>query len=51
MVNATRSSTTTSAAPSRHTMITVMSSGRQTMTSMVTSATFTAAGSSFLSAS
>ena len=36
---------------SRYTMIKVMSSGRQTMTSMVISATLTAAGSSFLSAS
>ena len=42
----TASLVTTSAVPSRHTMI--ISSGRQTMTSMVTS---TAAGSSFLSAS
>ena len=44
-------SATTSVVSSRHTMIMVISSGKQTMTSMVTSATFTAAGSSFLSAS
>ncbi len=47
----TASSVTTSAVPSRHTMIKVMLSGRQTMTSMVISATLTAAGGSFLSAS
>ncbi len=45
----TASSATTSAVPSRHTMTKVMSSGRQTMTSTVISATLTAAGSSFLS--
>ena len=45
------SSVTTSAVPSRHTMITVISSGRQTMTSSVISVTFTAADGSFLSAS
>ena len=47
----TASSATTSAVLSRHTMIMVILSGRQTMTSMVTSVTFTAAGCSFLSAS
>ena len=44
-------SVTTSAVPSRHTMTKVMLSGRQTMISMVTSATSTAVGGSFLSAS
>ena len=47
----TASSATTSVVPSKHTMIKAMSSGRQTMTSMVISVTSTAAGSSFLSAS
>ena len=51
MISITASSVTTSAVPSKHTMIKAMSSGRQTMTSMVISVTFTAAGSSFLSAS
>ena len=47
----TASSATTSVVLSRHTMIMVISSGRQTMTSTVTSAISTAAGGSFLSAS
>nr|WP_025079098.1 RHS repeat protein [Prevotella fusca] len=47
----TASSVTTSVVLSKHTMKKVISSGRLTMTSMVTSATSTAVGSSFLSAS
>jgi len=45
----TASSVTTSAVPSRHTMITVISSGRQTMTSTAISVTSTAVDCSSLS--
>ena len=47
----TASSATTSGTPSNHTMIKAISFGRQTMIFTVISATLTAAGSSFLSAS